>query len=62
VVALGKKNNCVKEHGINILIKLQTVSNLNVIHTIGRILGYDSFDFHTELSVDRKLPQLTKIS
>jgi len=29
---------------------------------IGRILGYDLFDSHTELSVDRKLPQITKIS
>jgi len=52
----------VKEHDIKILIKLQKISKLDVIHVIGRILGYDSFDYRTELSFDRKLRQITKIS
>ena len=55
-------HNRVKEHDIKILIKLQTISKLDVIRMIGRILGYDSFDYHTELSVVRKLPQVTNIS
>lgn len=28
---------------------------------IGRILGYDLFDSRTQISVDRKLPQMTRI-
>jgi hypothetical protein len=52
----------VKEQDIKILMKLQTISKFDIIHVIGCILGYDSFDSHTELSVDRKLPQIIKIS